>query len=120
MLRNMIEHYHALSAKSPHAAAARDYEAVLRDDESRLLEGIQQLRFSVYVKGDVPGKPPHYDSLIAEPTRPLRSEPYLYSSRRYRIPFGWYANPIPSTAATAWVILVADEYDPFGYGGRPN
>jgi hypothetical protein len=45
------------------------------------------------------------------------SKPYLYASRRYRVPFGWYANPIPSTASTAWVIIVADDFDPFEYGG---
>jgi GT2 family glycosyltransferase len=50
----------------------------------------------------------------------IRYIPYLYSSRRYLIPFGWYGNPIPSTAASAWVILIADRFDPFGYAGRPN
>jgi hypothetical protein len=48
------------------------------------------------------------------------SKPYLYASRRYRVPFGWYANPIPSTVSTAWIIMLADDFDPFGYGGAPN
>jgi hypothetical protein len=47
-------------------------------------------------------------------------EPYLYASRRYHIPFGWVANPLPSTAATAWMIMLANSYDPFGYGGAAN
>jgi hypothetical protein len=30
------------------------------------------------------------------------------------------SNPIPSTASTASVVMVADDYDPFGYGGKPQ
>jgi hypothetical protein len=47
-------------------------------------------------------------------------QPYVYASRRYAIPFGWYANPLPSTCATAWVLMLAAGFDPFGYGGAPN
>jgi hypothetical protein len=77
------------------------------------------LRFDRYIEAALPGKPADYAKLLL-PGGPLRSEPYLYSSRRYRIPFGWYANPLPSLSSTAWAILLADHYDPFGYGGRPN
>ncbi len=109
MVRNMMRHYRA-TAFAPKLAA----------DESSMLEGIQSLRYDRYVRGSLPGKPADYANLIVEPATPVGSEPYLYSSRRYLIPFGWYGNPIPSTAASAWVILIADRYDPFGYAGRPN
>jgi hypothetical protein len=75
------------------------------------------LRVDRYVAGSFPGKPKNYAKLIAEPRAPLAAQPYLYASSRYRIPFGWYANPLPSTSSTAWILLVADKYDPFLYGG---
>ena len=120
MVRNMIKRYQAVSKLSPNHADALRYEAELREDERNMLKGLQDLRFDRYTTANFPGKPKNYATLIAEPTKPVRAEPYVYSSRRYRIPFGWYGNPIPSTSSTAWVILVADEYDPFGYGGKPN
>jgi hypothetical protein len=120
MVRNMIDHYRSIPPSSPDAERARAFEAKLRKDEEDMIVGVQNLRFSRYTHGSLPGKPRDYETLIVEPTTPVRSEPYLYSSKRYRIPFGWYGNPIPSTSSTAWAILLADHYDPFGYGGRPN
>jgi len=120
MVRNMIGYYGSLAAGSPEAARARDWVGRLRADERALLAGMQRMQFSRYMETDFPGKPAHYAELMTEPTSPVRSEPYLYSSRRHLIPFGWYANPLPSTCATAWAILVADHFDPFGYGGHPN
>jgi hypothetical protein len=115
MVRNMIKHYHATPGESANHALARQFEQELREDERTMLQGVQALRLDRYAVTEFPGKPNHYSELITG-----RTKPYLYASRRYRIPFGWYANPIPSTASTAWVILIADEYDPFGYAGKPN
>jgi len=120
MLRNMISYYGSLSPNSAHATRARELVAELRSDERDLILGMQHLRFSRYTEEELPGKPPDYANLIAGTKSPVRSEPYVYASRRYRLPFGWYANPLPSTSSTAWAILVADHYDPFGYGGMPN
>jgi hypothetical protein len=120
MGRNMIQYYGSLAPDAPDAARAREWVARLRADERALMAGMRQLQYSRYIEASVPGKPPGYARLIVEPTRPVRSEPYLYSSRRYLIPFGWYGNPLPSTSSTAWAILIADHYDPFGYGGKPN
>ncbi len=120
MVRNMIERYRSVPKSSPDHADASRYTAELREDEQNMLKGLQELRLGRYVKADFPGAPQSYAKLILEPPNPVRSEPYVYSSKRYRIPFGWYGNPIPSTSSTAWVILIADEYDPFGYGGKPN
>ncbi|MBU1133740.1 MAG: PKD domain-containing protein, partial [Candidatus Omnitrophica bacterium] len=44
-------------------------------------------------------------------------ESYLYANKRYYIPFGWWANPIPSTVSTAWVYLVDKGFNPFILGG---
>jgi hypothetical protein len=120
MVRNMIHHYRAIPRSASAFAQAQVFVSKLTRDESRMIAGIQNLRYDRYTRASLPGKPPDYASLIAEPATPVGSEPYLYSSRRYFIPFGWYGNPIPSTAASAWVILIADRYDPFGYAGRSN
>jgi hypothetical protein len=89
--------------------------ASLESDERTMLAGVASLRVDRYAAASFPGKPANYEQLISVPTRP-----YLYASRRYRVPFGWYANPIPSTCATAWMVMIADDYDPFGYGGQHN
>jgi hypothetical protein len=120
MVRNMIHHYRAIPRSATAFAQAQVFVSKLTRDESRMIAGIQNLRYDRYTRASLPGKPPDYASLIVEPATPVGSEPYLYSSRRYFIPFGWYGNPIPSTAASAWVILIADRYDPFGYAGRSN
>lgn len=106
MVRNMIKHYRT---------GGEQYVQGLREDESAMLEAVQSLRFDRYAHTDFPGKPAGYQNLIVE-----ASKPYLYASRRYLIPFGWYANPLPSTASSAWMVMVADDFDPFGYGGAPN
>jgi len=116
MLRNMIHHYLA----TRRSAQAQVDVSKLKDDEFYMVAGIQNLRYGRYIHSSFPGKPADYANLIVEPATPVASEPYLYSSKRYFVPFGWYANPVPSTTASAWVILVADRFDPFGYAGRPN
>ena len=118
MVRSMLRYYQATPRESHAYARAQDFLRQLRVDEKSMLRGIQELRFDRYVTGRMPGKPRNYANLIAEPTDPIATQPYLYASSRYRIPFGWYANPLPSTCATAWIFLVADKYDPFVYGGR--
>jgi hypothetical protein len=117
MVRNMIKHYGGRGPRSSaaDAAAAARFERSLKDDESAMLDAVQSLRFDRYQRTEFPGKPGNYQSLIAQV-----SKPYLYASRRYRVPFGWYANPIPSTVSTAWIIMLADDFDPFGYGGAPK
>ncbi|HEY2276105.1 MAG TPA: hypothetical protein VGH61_11440, partial [Steroidobacteraceae bacterium] len=117
MVRAMLRHYGATPRGSPSYARAHEFVRELRADETSMIRGIQELRFDRYVAGSMPGKPAHYQNLMVEPTQPLATQPYLYASSRYRIPFGWYANPLPSTCSTAWVLLVADNYDPFVYGG---
>jgi hypothetical protein len=120
MVRNMTRWYRTVPKLSPNHADALRYVAELREDQRTMLKGLQDLRIDRYTAANFPGKPKNYAALIAEPMYPARAEPYIYSSRRYQIPFGWYGNPIPSTSSTAWVILIADEYDPFGYGGKSN
>eukprot|EP01004_Peranema_trichophorum_P003130 NODE_2136_length_1675_cov_52.047680_g1825_i0.p1 GENE.NODE_2136_length_1675_cov_52.047680_g1825_i0~~NODE_2136_length_1675_cov_52.047680_g1825_i0.p1 ORF type:complete len:526 (+),score=90.48 NODE_2136_length_1675_cov_52.047680_g1825_i0:54-1631(+) len=37
----------------------------------------------------------------------------LYSNKRYFIPFGWWANPLPATSSTGWHALVTNNLNPF-------
>ncbi|MET0984450.1 MAG: hypothetical protein ABW034_03485, partial [Steroidobacteraceae bacterium] len=84
----------------------------LAQDEANMLKGLQSLRYDTYLRTAFPGKPDRFATLV-----PQGSAPYLYASRRAFVPFGWYANPLPSTCASAWTIMLAARYDPFRYGG---
>jgi len=120
MVRSMLRQYATVPGGSAAYARAQEFVRQLRSDEDSMIRGIQELRFDRYAASSFPGKPENYANLIVEPRGPLGTQPYLYASSRYRIPFGWYANPLPSTCSTAWILLVADEYDPFIYGGGKN
>ncbi len=114
-VRNMIKSYSAEAPPSSHYDAAQKYLARLKQDESAMLDAMAKLRVDQYASTNFAGKPGDYAKLV-----PIKTKPYLYASRRFYIPFGWYANPLPSTASTAWVIMIADHYDPFGFGGVSN
>jgi hypothetical protein len=117
MLRGLIAHYGAIAPDSPQRAAAQGYAASLVRDEQAMLAAVQRLRIDRYADTAFPGRPADLRALLGAGQGTL---PYLYASRRYAIPFGWYANPLPSTCATAWMIMLAERFDPFGYGGAPN
>jgi hypothetical protein len=40
-----------------------------------------------------------------------------YANRRYFIPFGWWSNPLLSTASTAWTVMADNDFNPFFLGG---
>jgi hypothetical protein len=110
----MRHYYVGIARASAHWAGAQRYLHSLAADERAMLAALPALRIDHYALARLPGKPEHYDSLITH-----TSLPYLYASRRYFIPFGWYANPLPSTCASAWIIMLADHFDPLGYAGSP-
>jgi len=93
---------------------AKLFISALKNDEQSMTDNIQKLRIDQYTASDFPQKPKDYQSLLKSETY----HPYLYSSKRYMIPFGWYANPLPSTCSTAWMIMLADNFNPFTYGGK--
>lgn len=43
---------------------------------------------------------------------------YHYASKRYNIPFGWWANKFPSLTSTAWVLMIDRDFNPFILGGQ--
>jgi hypothetical protein len=55
--------------------------------------------------------------LLDKDSRSKDTEAYYYANRRYRIPFGWYANRIDSLCSNAWAIMVANRFNPFVLGG---
>lgn len=115
LVRSLINYYDHIPAGSANHSNAQNYVHSLKDDEATMLEALQTLRIDHYSTTAFPGKPYAYSNLIHS-----SAKPYLYASKRYFIPFGWYANPLPSTCATSWIIMLVDHYDPFGYAGRPN
>ena len=114
-VRNMIRHYGSLPPGSAGYAEAQILLQSLNRDEHDMLEGVQTLRVDRYALIDFPGKPP---ASVMPLTQDL--QPYLYASRRHFIPFGWFANPLPSTCSSAWMIMVAERFDPLAYGGEAN
>jgi hypothetical protein len=112
MVREMLAHYRTIAPQSPHYQAARRFVENLQQDERTMLAAMDRLRSDTYATAGFPGTPKEYKQMFA-----LSTKPYLYASRRYLIPFGWYANPIPSTCATAWMTMVANRYNPFLPGG---
>jgi hypothetical protein len=43
-----------------------------------------------------------------------------YANKRYTIPWGWYANPVPATSSIAWAVMVDSNFNPFVLGGAYN
>lgn len=115
MVRSMIAHYREIPVESPHHGTARVLLLELEQDEESMLEALQTLRLDRYSDVAFPGQPDQFDTLIE-----LDTAPYLYASRRHFIPFGWHANPLPSTCATAWVVMLVNHFDPFGVAGVSN
>jgi len=115
MVRSMAAYYQKIEVGSTNHAQARKFLLELEQDERTMLEAMRRLRLDHYDANEFPGKPGRLNSLID-----LKTAPYLYASRRHFIPFGWFANPLPSTCSTAWVVMIANRFDPFGVDGVPN
>ena len=112
-VRALRAHY-ARDGKPMHGATPVAL-AELAADEASMLAGFERLRIDHYDSAGFAGAAPKVAARV-----PVAGLPWLYASRRYAIPFGWAANPLPSTCATAWALLLDARYDPFGYAGRPN
>lgn len=110
-VRELLAHYQRFTGKKAQVKLARQYVEELRRDEQSMLAAMERLQLTSYSANTptpFPGQPAHFDQLLALPTNPS-----LYASRRHAIPFGWYANPLPSTCATAWRLMVANHFNPF-------
>lgn len=108
MLNTMIDYYQTVGIPE-----AQQFVASLQIDVDQMTKNVQKLRFDQYSTADFPEGIDNLQSMMSHE----QSQPYLYASKRYMIPFGWYANPLPSTCSTAWMIMIDNHFNPFAYGG---
>ena len=87
---------------------------LLKKDERGMSRSILKLTTDNYSQVNEFIKPQNYHSLINLPSSKVA---FLYSNCRYYIPFGWYANPLPSMASSTWPIFLHFQYNPFELGG---
>ncbi len=87
----------------------------LQQDQTSILANLLKLRTDHYVTDHdefISGVGPDYQSSVGNDELA-----YLYASERYYIPFGWYANPIASTASSTWALYNSFSFNPFGIYG---
>lgn len=119
-LRALITQYNQVievAEESPeNIQRAKTYVADLKKDHDAMAFHIQSLRTDFYAEETMfdQVRPANYASLFSIPPDKLG---YLYASKRYLIPFGWYANPIPSTASTTWAVMLHYNFNPFSVKG---
>ncbi len=97
--------------------------ALLQDQIVSMLEGLNSLRVSKILDGtSVLIKDGAIDPEIVDLYKRAgfdsNSDAVLYANTRFYIPFGWYANPIPNTAATAWAVCLDQNYNPMNPDGE--
>ena len=120
MVRALIVQYEAAASSSNYSPSeqsfAAQYVQALLADEKSMANHLGSLRSDTYATTPAFASvcPPDYNNLIPFPQDKLS---YLYASKRYMIPFGWFANPLPSTTSTAWAIMLHYEFNPLTLGG---
>ncbi|MCH9625953.1 MAG: hypothetical protein S4CHLAM123_11380 [Chlamydiales bacterium] len=92
----------------------REITTQLKLDEKSMLSHLITLRSDFYTDTFKDVSPKNYNKLLNFPDDNLA---FLYSNKRYFIPFGWYANPLPSTCATSWALMLQFGFNPFKLGG---
>lgn len=95
-------------------------------DEKALVQGVMQLHSDNYadspafavVNNDITtGRPAKYKTYVPTTTSSSPGGWFIYASKRYFIPFGWFANPLPSLTSTSWGVMTQYEYNPFNPDG---
>jgi hypothetical protein len=120
MLRCLITQYGAAAVSSAYSPAeqqqAQGYAADLQKDHDSLCGHFLTLRSDNYPAQAAYAavRPAGYQNLIPIPQGKLS---FVYASKRYAIPFGWFANPIPSTTSTSWAVMLDHSFNPFRVGG---
>lgn len=71
----------------------------LAQEAASMREGIERLKEKVVIDG-------------------IETVAYDYADKRYYIPFGWWANKVPSLTSTAWVLMIDRNFNPFVLGGK--
>lgn len=116
LVRSLAAHYGRIAPQAPQHAEARGWLEELRRDEQSMLAGLGRLRLDAYRA--TPWASRRNTSACCRARGP-RSRMYMpVAATRFRS--AGMPNSLPSTCATAWVIMLAAGFDPFGYGGVPN
>ncbi len=110
-LRCMISQYNQVTDPA-HQAQVKAMVADMRKDHDSMFAHLMTLRTDQYLTTAAYDnvRPSNYGKLIPMPADKLA---FLYSSKRYAIPFGWFANPIPSTTSTSWAVMLHYNFNPF-------
>lgn len=97
----------------------QQYIAELQQDHDSMFEHLMSLRSDQYIQSDAYSavRPADYQNLVPIPDGKLA---FVYASKRYMIPFGWFANPLPSTTSTSWALMLHFNLNPFKVGGDYN
>jgi hypothetical protein len=107
MVRSLIVYYSSIGKS--------DYVESLKADERSMLAKVMTLRTDNYpTVTNFYNRPPDWSSLVSLPADKLG---FVYSQKRYHIPFGWWANPLPSTTSSSWPIMLYYNYNPFALNG---
>lgn len=120
MLRCLIVQYTTASTSSQYTPAeqaqALQYIADLQKDHDSMNTHLMTLRSDQYATTAAYSEvvPENYNTLVPIPSGKLA---FVYASKRYMIPFGWFANPLPSTTSTSWAIMLHFNFNPFKIGG---
>ncbi|MCH9610706.1 MAG: hypothetical protein S4CHLAM81_05750 [Chlamydiales bacterium] len=111
LLRCLIVQYG--ESKEPQA---KQYVANLQKDHDNMFKHLMSLRSDQYPTAAAYNttRPADYSNLVPIPKDKLA---FIYASKRYMIPFGWFANPLPSTTSTSWTLMLHFNYNPFKAGG---
>ena len=123
MARCLITQYQEASTNSKYTAQeqaeAVQYVQDLQKDHDSMYNNILSLRTDNYPSEPAyqSVRPTNYSSLMPIPESTLG---FMYASKRYPIPFGWFANPLPSTTSTSWMIMLHFNFNPFKIGGDYN
>ncbi len=120
MVRCLITQYSVASTDSKLSLADRHHAAgfvqELQKDHDTMFRNLMTLRSDNYPTTHAYDsvRPEDYTTLLPIPSDKLS---FVYASKRYMIPFGWFANPIPSTTSTSWAMMLHFGFNPFHVGG---
>ena len=104
MVHMLVEYYTA----NPNGITAAQLQE-LKDDRDSMLKNLVNMRNDRYPSANYIDAP-HPEYLTTVPDGQLA---FLYCSKRYFIPFGWFGNPLPSAASTTWPVMLHYTFNPF-------
>jgi len=119
MLRALITQYTLVSQEEGNSFAeeAGRYVSELKQDHDSMLQRVLTLRSDMYSQEEAYDKvrAKEYSKLICLHEDVLA---FIDVSKRYKVPYSSYANPLPGTAATSWALLLNYSFNPFKVGGN--